>query len=220
MWKRDIRLDLFGAARRSFWMPSIAAPSVSSSRLRGALRRARRRGRLDDLAHLEKRVNELFGRILVDLPAQDVRIEHVPVDHRPHARADLRPRHRQPLGRQNPHRLAHGRPRNAELGLDLRLGRQRLAREDTGRRQSGGRSRQPPSPTAARSRPSPVTAATARNKSPSQATPLHSSPRRPRLSASLPPSPNRSFWTARHRSTVDGLHLRSCLTLGVLPDAP
>ena len=95
---------------------------------RRPLRGTRSGGRLDDLAHLEERVDEFLARILVDLPAQNVRIEHVPVDRRANTRPDLRPRDRQALGRQQADRFAHGRPRNAELRLDARLGRQGVAR--------------------------------------------------------------------------------------------
>ena len=137
----DVGLDLGRAAARLV-LDAVhgqrRAPLISSSRR--ALRRPRGGRRLDDLAHLEQRVDELLARLLVDLPAQHVRIEHVPVDRRPHARADLRPRRRSapwPRGAGSPRERPCAR-RRTPPGCAARSAACRPA--CTARKRCGGRS--------------------------------------------------------------------------------
>ena len=97
--------------------------------VRGRPRRRQARGeRLDREPH--------FGRLLVQpavvrrlgAPAEDVGIEDVPFGARPNTRPGLGPRLHESLRREHAHRLAQHGAADREIGDELVLRRQRIAR--------------------------------------------------------------------------------------------
>jgi hypothetical protein len=80
--------------------------------------RQRSPGRLDDPPHLGQLPQQRRRRLVVDLPAQHVGVQHVPLLAGRDERAALLPRTHQPLCGQDLQRLPQHRAADPQLGLD------------------------------------------------------------------------------------------------------
>jgi hypothetical protein len=84
-------------------------------------------GGLDDLAQIEQVHQEFLGRPRIEMPMQDVRIEHVPVGSGAHARAHVLARRDQALGGEHAIGFAQGRARYRQMLAQIDLVRELIA---------------------------------------------------------------------------------------------